>query len=380
MSLTFNGLNGLTFGDGTSQNTAASGFAFKNRLINGDMRIDQRNVGTLITPTSGQYTTDRWQTATNVSGKFTVQQVADAPAGFTNSVKMTSTSAYNIGAGEVTGLRQYIEGYNAADFDWGLSSAKPVVLSFWAKSSLAGNFGGIIGNDSDRTYSFLYTINSANTWEYKTVIVTTGPTSGYRNTTTGVGMSVIFALSTGSSYVGVANQWNNSNVYGTSGQVQVLATNGATLQITGAQLEKGIIATSYDYRDWTSEMIMCKRYFQKSFAYDQIPTTSNSIGYLEIMGARHRVADVAGFRGAPYNFDVEMRAAPTFVMYNNAAQTTGTVRLLNYDGSTQDYGIGTWGGNSPTKLFYPVIYTGVAVGTAGYSISAGFNFTASAEL
>lgn len=364
MSLTFNGLNGLSFGDGTSQNTAASGFGFKNRIINGDMRIDQRNIGSSITPTAGQYSVDRWQSALNVSSKFTLQRVTDAPPGFAYSLKATSTSAYTLGSGELTSIRQYIEGYNFADFDWGLSTAKPAALSFWTKSSLTGSFGGIVGNDSDRTYPFLYTINAANTWEYKTISISTGPTSGYRDITNNVGASVIFSFGAGSSFLGTPGQWNNANQYGATGQTSLVATNGATLQITGVQLEKGSSPTSFDYRPYTLEDVLSKRYFEKSYDFD------SAIGSFTA-GWRGTSTNGTVFAEGPgWSFSVPKRVIPTVTFYNAVSGASGR----SYQVSTA------------ASISVSARYIGTTgIGIIDYSSSGGQNsyyihYTANAEL
>jgi hypothetical protein len=224
---------------------------FKNLIINGDMSIDQRNSGSSITPTNGQYGVDRWQNAVNVSSKYSIQQVSDAPTGFVYSNKVTSLSAYSIGAGELAGLRQYIEGYNITKLDWGTSDAQTVTLSFWVKSSLTGDFGVTVGNDNGRTYGALYNISSADTWEKKSVTIE-GDTSGTWLTTNGKGISLVFALSTGSSFLATADSWNASTSYGVTGQTQILATSSATWQVTGVQLEVGYIC----YSDLSSYLMM----------------------------------------------------------------------------------------------------------------------------
>jgi hypothetical protein len=135
----------------------------RNRIINGDMRIDQRNAGASVTPTDGQYSVDRFQGRLNVAGKFTLQQNAGAvtpPAKFVNYLGATSTSAYSIGASETCMIVQAVEGVNVADLDWGTASAVTVTLSFWARSSLTGTFSGALQNSAgNRAYPFSYTIN-----------------------------------------------------------------------------------------------------------------------------------------------------------------------------------------------------------------------------
>jgi hypothetical protein len=262
MSLTFNGLNGLSFGDGTSQNTAASGFGFKNRIINGDMRIDQRNFGASVT--SG-YAVDRWQTILTAISSLNVtsQQVTDVPSGqgFTNSYKVTVTSAAtSYGSGGRFGILQRIEGNNFADFMFGSASAKQLVLSFWVKASITGTYSvGLLNNDSSRAYPVTYTINAANTWEYKTLIVN-GDTLGTWLTNSGRGLQVEFCLGADSSRLGTANTWNSAFVVGASSTTQLSNTNGATFYLTGVQIEKGSIATNFDYRPYGYEFDLCRRY------------------------------------------------------------------------------------------------------------------------
>jgi hypothetical protein len=233
---------------------------FKNLIINGDMSIDQRNSGSSITPTNGQYGVDRWQNAVNVSSKYSIQQVSDAPTGFVYSNKVTSLSAYSIGAGELAGLRHYVEGYNITKLDWGTSDAQTVTLSFWVKSSLTGDFGVTVGNDNGRTYGALYNISSADTWEKKSVTIE-GDTSGTWLTTNGKGISLVFALSTGSSFLATADSWNASTSYGVTGQTQILATNSATWQVTGVQLEADTSASDFEFLPYDVNLQRCQRYY-----------------------------------------------------------------------------------------------------------------------
>ena len=183
---------------GTALTSNSPGYnAFKNRIINGAMVIDQRNAGASVTAPNGDYTLDRWRTLSSAASKFTMQQNAGAvtpPAGFSNYAGMTVTSAYSPTGGELFGVRQRIEGFNIADLAWGTASASPVTVSFWARSSLTGTFGGSLQNSaSNRSYPFTYTISASNTWEQKTVTIA-GDTSGTWLTTNGVGISVLFSI------------------------------------------------------------------------------------------------------------------------------------------------------------------------------------------
>lgn len=237
---------------------------FRNRIINGAMTIDQRNAGASVTPTDGAYTLDRWQVAASQTSKFTVQQNAGSvtpPPGFTNYLGCTSTSAYSVISTDIFCIKQRIEGFNTSDFAWGTSSAQPVTLSFWVRSSLTGTFGGSIQNSAqNRSYPFTYTISSANTWEYKTVSLV-GETTGTWLSTNGIGVEVYFILGAGSNRMGTPNAWASSNFQAPTGATSVVGTNGATFYITGVQLEEGTAASPFEFRQYGTELALCQRYY-----------------------------------------------------------------------------------------------------------------------
>jgi hypothetical protein len=235
---------------------------FKNRIINGAMVFDQRNAGASVTPANGDYTLDRWKIAVSQASKLTVQQSSTAPTGFRNSLLVTSSSAYSIVSADFFYIRQIIEGFNFADFMFGTANAQTLTLSFWVRSSLTGTFGGALVNATgDRSYAFTYTINSANTFEQKTVTIT-GDTSGtWVGATNGTGISLNFGLGVSSNYSGTAGAWDSSLYLSATGATSVVGTNGATLYITGIQLEKASSATSFDVRPYTTELALCQRYF-----------------------------------------------------------------------------------------------------------------------
>jgi len=264
MPVTISGTNGVTFPDSSLQAAAASPYVLKNRIINGDMRIDQRNAGASITPATSQYTLDRWQAfLPDVASKFSVQQSSTAPNGFINSLLVTSTSAYSVGASERFAIRQLIEGLNVSDLAWGTANAKTVTLSFWVRSSLTGTFGGSLRNGAaDRSYPFTYTISVADTWEYKTITIA-GDTSGTWLTTNGVGINVFFSLGVGSTYSGTAGTWASANYVSATGATSVVGTNGATFYITGVQLEQNTSATPFERRLYGQELINCQRYYYR---------------------------------------------------------------------------------------------------------------------
>jgi hypothetical protein len=299
---------GVTFPDNSTQTTAATGFGFKNRIINGAMVIDQRNAGASVTPTNGSYTLDRWSGNVTAASKFTVEQTVTgvaAPTGFTDYLAVTSSSAYSVGASDAFSVYQAIEGLNIADLAWGTASAATVTLSFWVRSSLTGTFGGSFRNSTAaRSYPFSYTISAANTWEQKTITVA-GDTSGTWLTTNGVGILLAFGLGVGTTFSGTAGAWAGSNLISATGATSVVGTNGATFYITGVQLEKGSTATSFDYRPYGTELALCQRYYFK---------ISGGSGSRLAVG--HNLSTVGAL--CSLSFPVTMRTAPT------ALETSGT--------------------------------------------------------
>ena len=267
MSVNVHGTNGITFNDNTTQATSpfAGGLGFRNRISNGAMVIDQRNAGAAVT-TSGAFPVDRMRIANSSDGAFSAQQDSSAPAGFINSVKVTTTTAdATLTTSQNLQFTQRIEGTNVTDLGWGTASAEPVTLSFWVRSSLTGTFGGSLRNSGGtRSYPYTYTISVADTWEYKTVTVE-GDTTGTWLTTTGIGLIVFFGLGAGPDISGTAGAWNSNNNVSATGAVSVIGTLNATWYITGVQLEKGSTATSFDYRPYGTELQLCQRYYEVAF-------------------------------------------------------------------------------------------------------------------
>jgi len=302
--------------------TNAQYTGFKNRIINGAMVIDQRNAGASVT--SG-FPVDRWSTNFSVGSKFTLQRSTTAPAGFSNSLLITSSSAYSIGAGDYFLLNQTIEGFNIADLNWGTANAVPATLSFWVRASLTGTYSVNLQSGSATTVNYLasYTINSANTWEFKTITLS-APTSGGFPIDNSGGVAIRFTLGTGSSQTGATTTWATSGVaLGATGQVNVSGTNGATFYLTGVQLEKGSTATSFDYRPFGTELQLCQRYARKTLG------TVNTEPTLYAFGNSSQVI------GQSWVYPTEMRAAPTVttegsLAISGAPSPTITVSAASY--------------------------------------------------
>jgi len=347
--------------------SAVNSLGFRNRIINGDMRIDQRNAGAAVTTTGGSfYSVDRWTCYRNNSG-WSVQQVADAPTGFINSLKVTTTTA---NAGSVALTQQYFEGYNVADFMLGTASAITFTLSFWIKSSVTGTFAGNFANGvANRSYVFTYTINSANTWEYKTVTAT-GDTTGTWATNNTAGLKVLFCLGTGGTSA-TAGSWQAGDLIRTSTSVGIEGTLNATWQITGVQLEAGSVATPFERRDYGRELMMCQRYYWKSFAASTAPANAVGTSTGEIAFSACTTGAVF-VRSNDTRFTVEMRNAPTITFFNPVNANSQA-----YNSSTANDCSGTtlFGATTGSFKWY---CTAPSLTDPGNSI--GVHSTASAEL
>jgi hypothetical protein len=299
-------------------NTLAMGSSYlRNRIINGDMRIDQRNTG--ASGTANGYTVDRWNYYGSQASKFTWQRNAggvNPPVGFTNYLGFTSSSSYSVIASDRFLVYQPIEGFNVSDLAWGSANAAQVTISFWVRSSLTGNFGASLQNSgSSRCYPFPFSISAANTWEKKTITIP-GCTDGTWGTDNSVGVYIAFGLGTGSSAQGTANTWLTSLYDVPTGSVSVVGTSGATFYITGVQLEVGTVATPFERRQYEQELALCQRYYYRmkaatNYANFGIGRAYNSTG-----------------AGVNIELPVPMRAAPS--------------------GSTSGYGNFNSSGTSPT--------------------------------
>jgi len=330
---------------------SALGYGFKNRIINGAMVIDQRNAGAAVTynGTNAGYTVDRFYVgvfgSTYSSPALTIQQVSDAPSNFTNSLKVTSSSTNTPDANKLGSFySQSIEGFNIADLGWGTASAQSITVQFCVKASKTGTVSVSVENSArDRSYLTTITINAANTWETKTVTIP-GDTSGTWLTTNGVGLDFkIGIMSNGSWLAGTGGSWLAGRAILSTSQTNFIAVSGDYITITGVQLEKGVVATAFDFRPYGTELALCQRYYQ---SYPGV-------------GQGNRV--LWSSYGATYNyvvwsFKTTMRTAPTV-----AGVTQGTVEV-------------------PSPEAVTAYSSGASYAAFGYNGSSYGQATASAEL
>ena len=300
MSLIISGTDGVTFNDSSLQGAAASPYVLKNRIINGDMRIDQRNAGASVSnPAATEtYVLDRWSIYGASASKFTGQQSTTVPSNYKNSFLLTSSAATTPGAGDTYGFRQKIEGLNVADLGFGSATAQTVTLSFWVRSSITGTYAvSILNSALNRSYVGTYTISAANTWEQKSITIA-GDTTGTWLTTNGTGLDIWWDLGSGSNFNATAGVWNGSTATRTSSSSNWIGTSGATFYITGVQLEVGSTATPFERRLYNQELANCQRYYYRLVSGNDI-----AFGVSVNMSAT--------LAGTYIKFPISMRATPT---------------------------------------------------------------------
>lgn len=295
---------GVQFPDNSVQ-TAPALTGFRNRIINGDMRIAQR--GTSFAAANNVYLLDRWRYGKSNDAAMTFTQSTDVPSGsrFSYSLRATVTTAdASIAAGDYSLIVNPIEGYNIVDL-----VGVPITLSFWVKSSKTGIHCVAFRNGVySRSYATEYTIIAANTWEYKSITIQSGlnTSSGAWDFSSGLGLQVSWSMAIGSTSQSTANTWVDLNTFSTPNQVNCLDTIGNIFAITGVQLEKGSTATDFEFRPYSVELAMCQRYYERRTVGSQNNERLTTTGF----------ATSSSGAQFPIQHLVQKRSIPTIVVAN----------------------------------------------------------------
>jgi len=239
--------------------------AYSGMQFNGSMEVNQ--------PGAASYAVGRnidgwamWSAGAQVP---LTSHTTVAPPGFSNSVQAwCSTANAAPTVNDVVFFIHLIEGYRIARLGWGTAAAKPLTIGFWVNSTRTGTFSGAVQNNGPaRSCTFSYTINTANTWEYKVVTIA-GDTAGTWLKTNGVGLGVAFAVMGGSNYLTAAGVWTAGNLVGVPGTTNCVATTSDLFHITGLVVLPGIVAptaaqSSLIMRPYDQELATCQRYYTK---------------------------------------------------------------------------------------------------------------------
>ena len=313
----------------------------RNMITNGAMRIDQRNVGEVLSWGSDTVETlDRYKNARNGTSAFSVQQVDDVPANskFAKSCKITCTTAQaSISADEWMDLIRYsgIEGYKSAPILAGTLNARATSFSFWVKSNVTGVYNFAITNhDESVKLPHYFTINAANTWQHIKVENIPGPTSGSFNSNHAKGISFRIFGSLGTRWIGATDKvWNSGGVdngYGSnSSQANFASAVNNEFYITGLQYEVGSECTDYEHKSFEQDLQECQRYYHKSYRYDLKP------GLAANAGASKRATQFDTGRYWPgENFPVPMRVNPAIKVWPGRTGVTATENYVTaYNGN-----------------------------------------------
>jgi hypothetical protein len=325
------------------------------------MVINQR--GWTSAAVTDAFTVDRWRVLEQTDGAITAEQSTDAPAGFVNSLKITVTSTdTSLGATQYARVQQSIEGTNIYDLAFGTASAKPITISFQVKSSLTGTFSGCIrAINVNRSYPFTYTISSANTWESKSITIP-GDTGGSWDLSTSGGIALFLTLCSGSDYDAPAGAWETTGASAAEGCVNVLGTNGATIQWTGVQFEVGTQATSFEYRQYGTELALCQRYLP-SFGTNGATDGTISNGWSNGANNFYIVPFLVPTRVAPTGITVSSAghftllykatdAAVTGLVFNRAGTTSGQIQATVSSGPAAGESVGLRMNNASSLILF----------------------------
>jgi hypothetical protein len=307
----------------------------KNLIINGDMSISQRIAADTDAATANTYNCmDRWYCTSGWSVVNQRRDTTDAPVGFSNCLHVSSATGVSALAASNywSTIQQLIEGHNIASLKWGTADARPVTLSFWVKSSQAGQWNVTLRNGSSNNvnngntthcYVATYEIDVADTWERKEITIL-GPTVGSWNSTNGAGITVFFDIGSGSSYAGTtANSWVAGNFISSPNSNRLYDGNNQYIKLTGVQLEVGDTATEFEHRSYGDELARCQRYFFRR------GNTNNLSGGYDSIGTGTGLSTSTCRIAVPY--PCEMRTKPTCSFSGSITLTpaTGGLSAIN---------------------------------------------------
>ena len=304
----------------------------RNLIINGAMQVAQRGTSAVAAGAGTYPSIDRFKAWESTDGAYTVEQSTTAPAGFTTSLKAQVTTAdASLAGNQYAQISQQIEAQNLQHLEYGTSGAKTLILSFHVRSSKTGSYSiTIYKNDStEYLFSKSYTIDSADTWEKKTITITPDSnikaSGGAIANDNGIGFYVFWNLAGGTDFDDATdNAWSsNTSHYHTSSQVNWMDNTSNNFYLTGVQLEIGDSASDFEHRSFGDELARCQRYYQR--------IQSNGTYDCLLDGMHHVTTQFYCL----HTFPVQMRAEPTmagsgtFSVLSNGGDRTPDSLILN---------------------------------------------------
>jgi len=327
--------------DTAQEQQALIGVGRKNLIINGANQVNQRGTVTGINTAAFTYGgPDRRNLYVNDAGgsAFSLSQGTSGPAEFTHTCRIDCTTAGDaLTGGQEIKSEQAIEAYDVSGVAFGTTSAKSLTVSFWVKSNQAANYVlWLYRADGSRHNSAVYSINSADTWEFKTL--TFAPdhsnTVAVDNTT---GLGVAFILNTGPTFSNGTSPNGNwealtsGNRY--AGQTATIGSSTSDyFEYTGLQVETGKVATPFEHRSYGEELALCQRYYQKSYDKDTYAAAVTGSGAVDFYGS----SDANNILFT-VKYPVHTRTnSPTITIYNTNNATSGQAHILS-NGGTANY-------------------------------------------
>jgi hypothetical protein len=331
-------------------------FPHRNLIINGAMQVVQR--GTVATggSTGLHYGgPDRWRMyQENTAAAYTLSQDTNVPLGqgFAYSYKIDVTTAdATVAAADRADFLYRFEGQDLQQIAKGTSGAKAMTLSFWVSSPKTGvHTVEFFDNDNVRQISKTYTINSANTWEYKVVTFPADTTGAFDNDNA-LSLQVGWWLMAGSNFTGGtfnSSAWaSNTNANRVSpNQVNVMDSTSNNFYLTGFQLEVGDTATPFEHRSFGDELARCQRYYAKSYSDGVAAGTVTSVGAIMVYSPA-----TGNTMRYTLHYPQQMRATPTFTPYNPETGTSGYGAFEGQGATNQEVVGYTFNGNKSALLF-----------------------------
>lgn len=305
---------------------------YRNKIINGDFRINQRYIGYPVAEGAADtnvFVADRWFIRHNHPSTTTVQLISAAdssaftgdllPAGFASGLQINVTAGAATGTNDYYVIRQVVEGNLVRDLNFGTTLARNITISFWVRSSSASNYNLAIQNrDLNRSYVIPFQVGVANTWEFKSFVIP-GSTTGFWRNDELAGLVLTITLGAGNSNVTDAFTWvSNANVATTTISNALLGSVN-NFMITGVQIEVGTAPTPFEERNYATELALCQRYFVRKGRGSGVTiaigvvTTANTL-------CRFLVECPQPLRIAPTASNISFNSAPAT---NNALVPTG---------------------------------------------------------
>jgi hypothetical protein len=305
--------------DGQQMPTAGA-LSSRRININGAMQVSQRTTSKSgLSSSNAVQVVDRMFIRINGAGTFTVSQSTESPDGFSNSIKWDCTTADSSpGASDFAYMGYKMEGRDLQHLKKGTSSALKTTVSFWVRSSETGTYAfRLVDHDNSRQVGLNYTINTADTWEHKTLTLP-GDTSGALDNNSANSMSLFWWLVVGSNRTSgsLPTAWEATTTADEAAGMtaNIAASTSSDFYLTGLQFEVGEKATPFEHKSYGEELHRCKRYYQEL----DLGTNNN---VLHMVFSRFGASNGNAF--AYFPFPTAMRAAPSFSFLGETFNSSG---------------------------------------------------------